>query len=200
MGEVHHRAVLVGRPEPHPLFHECHSGPKPGSHLRGIGPGQNADDLPRVFGGGVGCPRVEAPAVDHLHHSGLGGLIQGAVGHVVAVGGKDTDGAVLRPQSQLLRQCPGHVGNGMGGQDVHPDQISCHMHTSPAGGHNAFQRRSMPLAFFSSIFLINSAMCAPPLPHPAGRMGAPFSTSSRPAEVNSPGLRAARPAPLRGDP
>ena len=80
--------------KPTPLSRKATAALQAALHLRGVGPGQDADDLPRQLGAGVGRPGVEAPAVHHLHGGGLGGLVQGAVGHVVAVGGDEADGAV----------------------------------------------------------------------------------------------------------
>ena len=52
-----------------------------------------------------------------------------------------------------------------------------------------FHRRSMPLAFFSSMVLISSAMCAPAVPRAAGRTGPPSVSFICPGELNSPGIK-----------
>ena len=99
MGKVDDGVVLVGGAEAHAALQKGHRRPQAALDLRRVGSGQDADDLAGQLGVGVGRPGVEAPAVDHLHGGGLGGLVQGAVGHVVAVGGDDADGAVLPVQA-----------------------------------------------------------------------------------------------------
>ena len=153
MGEVYDGVVLIGGAKAHAAVHESHRRPQAAVYLRRIRTGQDADDLSGQLRVGVCGARIQASSVYHLHGRRLGGLIQGTVGHVVAVGGEDTDGTVFLRQAQLLRQGLRNVGNGMRGQNIAFQQIACHALTPLA--------RSMPLAFFSSMVLISSAMCAP---------------------------------------
>ena len=94
MGKIENRIVGVGRAEAR-FGHKGRAGPQAGFHLRRVGPGQNADDLTGQLRVGVGRAGVEGAAIDHLYGGGFGGLVQGAVGHVVAVGGNEADGAVF---------------------------------------------------------------------------------------------------------
>ena len=144
VGEIDDGIVLVGGAEAHPAVHELRAGPQAGLHLRRVGPGQDADHLAGQLGGGVGRPGVQGAAVHHLHGGGLGGLVQGAVGHVVAVGGDDADGAVLGRQAQLLRQRLADVGDGVGGQHLGGDQIACHTITSFVDGRPAYMPALRP--------------------------------------------------------
>ena len=54
---------------------------------------------------------------------------------------------------------------------------------------SVFHRRSMPLAFFSSMVLISSAICAPAVPRAAGRTGPPSVSFICSGELNSPGIK-----------
>ena len=49
--------------------------------------------------------------------------------------------------------------------------------------------RSIPLAFFSSMVLISSAICAPAVPRAAGRTGPPSVSFICSGELNSPGIK-----------
>ncbi len=71
------------------------------AHFRGGGAGENADHLPGQGGGGICCPCVKASGVGYPDGRSLGGLIQGDIGDVIAVGGQEPQAppVALDPQS-----------------------------------------------------------------------------------------------------
>ncbi|MBD9039627.1 MAG: DNA-binding response regulator, partial [Collinsella aerofaciens] len=108
-------------------------------------------------GVGVGGAGVEALGVDNLAVGLLGGLVQGGVGHIVAVGSNDGQGLLVRGQAQLLRHVGSYVGDNASRQYMCGQRIAFHIDFPPC----SYSFRSVPLAFLSSMILMISAMWAP---------------------------------------
>ena len=157
MGIVADAVVVIGGDKVADILNHVHAGLQAGLGLSGVGSGQDADDLAGQLGVGVGGAGVEALGVDNLAVGLLGGLVQGGVGHIVAVGSNDGQGLLVRGQAQLLRHVGSHVGDNASRQYMCGQRIAFHIDFPPC----SYSFRSVPLAFLSSMILMISAMWAP---------------------------------------
>ena len=126
MGIVHDGVVLIGRDEVAHVLDHIHAGGQTGLRLRGVGGGQDADDLAGQLGVGVGRAGVEALGIRHAAVGLLRGLVQGGIGHIITVGRDQGQGLLARQKAQLLGHIRRHVGDDLGRQYACSYGISFH--------------------------------------------------------------------------